>query len=388
MLRKTFVVADHQSGLLKKDGRVVEVLEPGRHVIWDVRGCYALEYIDARNPVITGDWAEALVKRGSAIAEKYIVVAEPGEGEVALVSFDGQPKLLLRPGQVQYFWTALKAVDVKLMNVRDTAQLTKDELVAFEKLTILGSTSVSPKPIVTLLVEATEVGLVYIDGELAETLAPGRYGFWQVGRTVRVEKADKRPQALEVTAQEILTKDRVSIRLTLTAFVQVVDAQKAALASANYQEHVYKLVQFATREAVGNRTLDELLTNRDVVDTQIVEHVRGALGDIGIVVTGLGIKDVILPGEMRDLINKVVEAEKVAQANIIRRREETAATRSLLNTARLMEDNPTLLRLKELEALERVTEKIGKIDVHASNGQGLNALLDNLVSLKRSGPSN
>ena len=102
----------------------------------------------------------------------------------------------------------------------------------------------------------------------------------------------------------------------------------------------------------------------------------------GIVVTELGIKDVILPGEMRELINRVVEAEKVAQANLIRRREETAATRSLLNTARLMEDNPTLLRLKELEALERVTEKIGRIDVHASSGEGLHAVVDKLVTLR------
>ena len=109
---------------------------------------------------------------------------------------------------------------------------------------------------------------------------------------------------------------------------------------------------------------------------------RREIGDIGVEVTELGIKDVILPGEMRDLINKVVEAEKTAQANLIRRREETAATRSLLNTAKLMENNPTLLRLKELESLERVTEKIGRVDVHASSGEGLNAVLDRLVTLK------
>jgi regulator of protease activity HflC (stomatin/prohibitin superfamily) len=179
-----------------------------------------------------------------------------------------------------------------------------------------------------------------------------------------------------------LTKDRVSLRVTLTAFVQVSDVEKAALATPDYMSHVYKLVQFAVREAVGGRTLDELLNDREAVDDQIVAHVRGNLGDIGIVVTELGIKDVILPGEMRELINRVVEAEKVAQANLIRRREETAATRSLLNTARLMEDNPTLLRLKELEALERVTEKIGRIDVHASSGEGLHAVVDKLVTLR------
>jgi regulator of protease activity HflC (stomatin/prohibitin superfamily) len=121
--------------------------------------------------------------------------------------------------------------------------------------------------------------------------------------------------------------------------------------------------------------------DRESVDGQIVRHVREQLGDIGVRVTELGVKDVILPGDMRELINKVVEAEKVAQANLIRRREETAATRSLLNTAKLMEDNPTLLRLKELEALERVTEKIGRVEVHTGS-QGLSAVLDQLVSLK------
>jgi hypothetical protein len=96
----------------------------------------------------------------------------------------------------------------------------------------------------------------------------------------------------------------------------------------------------------------------------------------------LGVKDVILPGEIRELVNKVVEAERTAKANLIRRQEETAATRSLLNTARLMEENPLLLRLKELESLERLVEKVGRIDLHAGEGQGLDALLTRLVRLK------
>ncbi len=128
--------------------------------------------------------------------------------------------------------------------------------------------------------------------------------------------------------------------------------------------------------------MDELLNDRIKVDREIVAHVRNGLGDIGVVVTELGIKDVILPGEMRELINRVVEAEKVAQANLIRRREETAATRSLLNTAKLMADNPVLMRLKELEALERVTEKIGRIDVVAGSGEGLEVLTNRLVRLQ------
>ena len=90
------------------------------------------------------------------------------------------------------------------------------------------------------------------------------------------------------------------------------------------------------------------------------------------------IKDVILPGEMKEILNRVVEAEKVAQANLIKRREETAATRSLLNTARLMDENPTLLRLKELETLEKVTEKVDKLTVFG----GLDGVLKDVVRIQ------
>ncbi|GMU69284.1 MAG: hypothetical protein AMXMBFR37_16160 [Steroidobacteraceae bacterium] len=86
----------------------------------------------------------------------------------------------------------------------------------------------------------------------------------------------------------------------------------------------------------------------------------------------------ILPGEMKDILNRVVEAEKVAQANLIKRREETAATRSLLNTARLMDENPTLLRLKELETLEKVTEKVDKLTVFG----GLEGVLKDVVRIQ------
>ena len=86
-----------------------------------------------------------------------------------------------------------------------------------------------------------------------------------------------------------------------------------------------------------------------------------------------------MPGEMKALLGKVVEAEKAAQANGIRRREETAATRSLLNTAKVMEDNPVALRLKELETLERVTERVGSLTVHS----GLEGMLSDLVKIRQ-----
>jgi len=88
---------------------------------------------------------------------------------------------------------------------------------------------------------------------------------------------------------------------------------------------------------------------------------------------------VILPGDMKEILNRVVEAEKAAQANIIKRREETAATRSLLNTARLMDESPTLLRLKELEMLEKVTAKVGNLNIY----NGLEGMMNEVVRIQK-----
>ena len=109
------------------------------------------------------------------------------------------------------------------------------------------------------------------------------------------------------------------------------------------------------------------------------DHVVEKFAEIGIDVKSIGVKDIILPGDMKDILAKVVEAEKAAQANVIRRREETNATRSLLNTAKVMEDNSVALRLKEMETLEMVTEKIGNISVYG----GLDSVMSELVRIKR-----
>lgn len=374
----TFVIAENQRGLLIQDGRIIDVLGPGRHRISNWLGRKSVELVDAVG-LFTSPWADIMERRHPELAEANFVTVRPAEGEVSVVWLGARPAWIVRPGQVIHVWKVLEEVRVDTFDVLDRPRLDKRELVAFEKAATVGSTGTPAIAVVS--VGEAEAGLVFFDGELVETLGPGRYGYWQVGRKVTAKMLDTRPIPVEITAQEILTKDRVSLRVTLTTFVQVTDVRVAALSTPDYQGHVYKLVQFAVREAVGGRTLDELLNDRESVDAQIVRHVREQLGDIGIRVTELGVKDVILPGDMRELINRVVEAEKVAQANLIRRREETAATRSLLNTAKLMEDNPTLLRLKELEALERVTEKIGRIDVQTGD-RGLTGILDQLVSLK------
>jgi len=356
------IVKDDERAFLTRDGRFERLLGPGRFSAFDPGGRLKAETVKIVRAELPAERALLLEKTHPDIAEKNLVMVQTGTTEVAIVSLDGEAKHLVVPNSTRAFWKALTHLD--------KMDLTRNTLV------------------VSAVVEAHEAGLLFIDGKLSERLAPGRHAFWNVGRTVRIQKVDLRPMPLEVTAQEILTKDRVGIRVTLTAFTKVVDAEKAVLGSGDVSATIYKLVQFAIREAVATRTLDEILAARDKIDIEVRAFVTARAGDLGVEIGEIGVKDVILPGDVRDLLNKVVEAERTAKANLIRRQEETAATRSLLNTARLMEDNPLLLRLKELEALEKLVEKVGRIDLHTGAGAGgFDALLTNLFKLGREGDS-
>jgi regulator of protease activity HflC (stomatin/prohibitin superfamily) len=119
----------------------------------------------------------------------------------------------------------------------------------------------------------------------------------------------------------------------------------------------------ALRAFVGGLTLDELLSKKDTIASEILAEVTAKIGNLGLVISDAGIRDVILPGDMKEIMNQVLVAEKKAQANSIMRREETASTRSLLNTAKLMEENEMLWKLKEMEYVEKIADKIGEITI-------------------------
>ena len=160
--------------------------------------------------------------------------------------------------------------------------------------------------------------------------------------------------------------------MNLNAMVKVVDATVYTTMVKKGEDHIYRVLQLALSEAVGTRTLDELLENKQAISATIFEQASETLRDIGVALKDVGVKDIILPGDMKDILNQVVQAQKAAEANGIRRREETSATRSLHNTAKLMENNPVLLRLKELESLEKIAERIEKIQVVGGLDQVLN----------------
>lgn len=371
----TAVVKDDERAFLTRNGRFERLLPPGRFVELDPLGQLGVETVRVLRAEIAPEKALLLAKAAPAVAEENFAIVQAGPTEVAIVSLDGEPRHLVLPNTTRAFWKTLTAVDVEKIDTAATLRVEKRHLDKLDAARAGGA-------IVTAVIDASQAGLLFVDGVLVERLGPGRHAFWSVGRTVRIALVDLRPQPIEVTAQEILTKDRVGIRVTLTAFASIVDPEKAALAASDTNATLYRLIQFAIREAVAARTLDEILAARDTIDREVRAYVTERAAALGADIGEIGVKDVILPGDVRELLNKVVEAERIAKANLIRRQEETAATRSLLNTAKLMENNPLLLRLKELEALEKLVEKVGRIDLHTGAGAGsLDALLSSLYKL-------
>lgn len=369
---KRVVVGDGERALLYKDRRVEKVLRPGVTMIWDVALRRSVRVFDLSVPEYAGKDTDALVERlGDRLAADF-TLADVGVGDVGLVSKNGKLEDVLAPGSRKLYWKGPVTVSVEKCALAEGLEVPADVAKRLRQIGVLDRVAVS------VAVPAESTGLVFVDGKLARTLEAGAYAFWNFQKNVSAEVIELRVQSVEVSGQELLTKDKVSLRVNLSASLRVTDAVAARTKVAKYADYLYRELQFGLRKAVSAKTLDELLGDKASLDGDIYAYVRGRVSEFGIEVLGVGVKDVILPGEMKEILNGVVQAEKLAQANVIRRREEANATRSLLNTAKLMEESPTLMRLKELEALEKVTEKIGTLTVFG----GLDGVLGQLVSLK------
>ncbi len=376
---KKFHIADNECGLLFEKANFVRVLRPGTYRFIDVRLRLSVEIYDLTALEFEHVLGEFLMKKHPKLAEDVFHVFEFSDEEAGFLYVDGKLFDIVEPGTQRIFWRGLNEVRVEVQDISEGFAIAREKVSLIGHCRSFRASTRMAKTVLYAEVADNNVGLLMVNGKLDRVLAPGNHAFWKFNRTVEVRFLDCRLQSMEVSGQEILTKDRVSLRVNLSAMYRVVDPERACTMLSNYSEFLYKELQLGLREAVGTKTLDELLSNKDVLNGLVETHARERAEEYGLQVGDVGVKDIILPGEMKTLLNQVVEAEKVAQANLIRRREETAATRSLANTAKMMENNPTLLRLKELEALEKVTERVDKITVFG----GLDGVMNDLVSIKK-----
>jgi regulator of protease activity HflC (stomatin/prohibitin superfamily) len=374
---KRIVVAQHERGFLFRDSQLIKVLEPGVYRPFDPFGRVRIELHDLSQAVCANKNAEILMKGAKDLLKPYLELVDMPDHQIGLVYRDNKFIELLAPGERRVYWKLPYTLRVVRIDLHNDLGVDK-ELVEVVFRTRGGVLALELQPyIYTAEVMDHHVGLLLVDGELRQTLKPGFHAFWAVKHHVTVEQLDTRVQAMEVQGQEILSRDKVSLRLNLGAQYQIADPVKARAKLQQPLDWIYRELQFALRQAVGSRNLDKLLEDKEQVDREVFDKVTVKAAENGFKLRSVGLKDVILPGEMKEILNQVVQAEKAAQANVIKRREETAATRSLLNTAKLMDENPTLLRLKELETLEKVTDKVDRLTVFG----GLDGVLKDTVKI-------
>lgn len=341
-------------GLVFRGGDYLKVITQGKH--WIKFNQRVLVY-DLANTFIAPIALEILLK--DKTLEAMLNVIEVKDSELVLVYEKGNFKSVLSAGRYVY-WRGLierEFVRVDLSKIYITENIDKS---------LFGNYELS-KYIRTFEVAAYEKAVLLVDDVYEKTLKGGTYRFWKNDTSIKIAKADLRQLQLEISGQELLTKDKAAIRINFYTQYKVTDIEKALLENKDYEKQLYIAMQLALRAYIGSYTLDELLERKDNIAEAVFEDVKTSASKLGVRVLSCGIRDVILTGEMKEIMNQVLVAQKKAQANIITRREETASARSLLNTAKLMEENDMLFKLKEMEYVEKIADKIGEITV-SGNG--------------------
>jgi regulator of protease activity HflC (stomatin/prohibitin superfamily) len=203
---------------------------------------------------------------------------------------------------------------------------------------------------VQIVVQEWERVLAYRDGRFEQLLDPGRHRRRRFRR--RHVRVQVRPRLLVVPSQEVLTADGLSVKVSLTVAVRTVDPRRWYEAVEDADGFVYAALQIGLREAVAARTLDELLAARGSLGDDVRDRVQERADTVGIAVDGLALRDVMVPAELRRAAAEVATARAHGQAVLERARSEVAATRALANAARMIAEQPALLQLRTLQAVE------------------------------------
>jgi regulator of protease activity HflC (stomatin/prohibitin superfamily) len=222
------------------------------------------------------------------------------------------------------------------------------------------------------------VGLLFEDGVLTRELPPGRHVVGKTfGAAPTVEVIDLRERSTTIKNQEILTADKVSVRLSLLVSFRVADAKASVLNVTNAEDRLYEDVQLSARRFLATRSLDQILKDRNELSEAIQNDISGPAQKYGVTVLRADVKDIIFPGQLRELMNRVIETERQAEANLIAAKSRAeiaqldADSRAQVNAleaksaieaaqkklevdralAELLAQSPALVRVKELEAL-------------------------------------
>lgn len=339
-------IKNAETGLRFRNGRIIEALKPGWYLARTIMG----ETIDVLREKDLFVWHEELDQIiGSGLLADRTMSVDLKDNQRGILWVDDRFYALIGPGK-QLIWTTRKKVELELVQADDPR---------FEHRNIykIGCSPSAGALLEVLQIDQGESGLYFRDGRFVGELGSGFYAFWKGVSTLKFIKVSKKEKILDLAGQDIITADKVSLRLNAVVNFRITDPLKSVSACESADTALYRESQLIMRAVVGSRKIDEMLTAKELPAAEIAAALRVRAEEYGLQITGFGIRDIILPGRMRDIMNRVVAAQKEAEANQIMRREETAATRSQCNTAKMLESNPTLMRLRELELIEKIAEK-------------------------------
>ena len=350
---KKVIINENQRGLLFKNGKYVKMLPAGKYFSY---GGKEIEVLNLDQPIISDKCALDIILSDKMVASNVSVI-EVADEELALHFVNGKFASVLRHGKYA-FWSLIDKHEYKIVDI-STPEVSADvpEYI-FTKIPSIYYTKVE--------VLEYQKARLYFNQKFIKILDAGTYYFWKNGVKIDVGFVDTRLTQMDITGQEILTQDKVSLRINFVCNYRVTDYVKILTEIDDFAEQMHVAAQLALREYVGKYKLDEILENKTQMSEFVFAKLKEKEKELFVEITEAGVKDIILPGEIREIMNTVLVAEKRAQANVITRREEVASTRSLLNTAKLMDENQTLYKLKELEYVERICENVGNINLNGN----------------------
>lgn len=347
------IISENQLGLMYKNGVLTKILGAGKYTLF---GGKTVEVLSADDEIIPQNCT--VQKFIDCLADKNSVSEiTVRDGELALHYIDGVYKNILRAGR-HVFCNSCGKHEFKVYN-------TSEPKITDIPASVLTKLVLTKQFCVMIYVPEGSNAVVFYDEKPAEYVGAGRYFYWNQSVSITAKIYNMKKQILLIQGQEILTKDKAAVRVNFTADWRITDYKKINDEFTDINQTVSMQARLALRDFLGSKTMDELLENREALANKILDLFRKRVEGISVEILSAGIVDVILPGKISDIMNSVLEAEKRAQANVITRREEVASTRSLLNTAKLMDENETLRRLKEMEYIERICDKVGEITVDA-----------------------
>lgn len=348
-----YIIKEQECGYLLKDGVLVKLLFAGKYHLFSRMG-YELKIVSMMGKVDTQGLPVELLMKNPEFSGRVVRVQIP-DNCIGIHMVNGVYRQVLIDGEALY-WNVYESNMIRLVDVTGT-------LITEEQIPRMYRHLLPAKMYKKVTVGDGETGLLYIDGRYTQQLESGTWYYWTYAHEISCKIFNLKIQQLDICGQEILTADKVGIRLNILCSYRITDPLSLVQKMEGSGKLLYAKIQLLTREYVGQYRLDELLAQKEEIGRSLYQQMKELQEEYCVEILDVGIKDIILPGEIREIMNTVLVAEKKAQANVIMRREEVASTRSLLNTAKMMEENRILYRLKELEYLERICDKVGSISL-------------------------